>query len=84
MMSEFNFTSYNVSAPDCYRDGSERCFDRAEVTGSSPVRPTRCSICLTSRCYCVSTSLQFELRLLVFNFHIQNRKGHGNVPRNQN
>ena len=50
-----NLAPRDVSSPDSYRDGSgqmsdddwnvssvgsERCFDRAEVTGSSPVRST--------------------------------------------
>ena len=30
----------NLMVRDVSSVGSERCFDRAEVTGSSPVRPT--------------------------------------------
>ena len=30
----------NLPTRDVSSVGSERCFDRAEVTGSSPVRPT--------------------------------------------
>jgi hypothetical protein len=55
-----NLTPRDVSSPDSYRDGSEqriliywnvssvgseRCFDRAEVTGSSPVRSTLWQLC---------------------------------------
>src|SRR6185503_20619125 len=35
----------NLTTRDVSSVGSERCFDRAEVTGSSPVRPTFFGCC---------------------------------------
>lgn len=35
----------NLMSRDVSSVGSERCFDRAEVTGSSPVRPTILPYC---------------------------------------